>query len=264
MIRRNKAAIVTGASRGIGKGIAMTLAEKGYDLFLTHVNEEEEIEALGRTLLNRFNTHSVILKCDLTEEGAPERIVREAIEAFGRIQALVNNAGVTKFHKVTDFPLESMDYLYKLNFRAPMLTTKHMANHMVDHQITGSIINITSSRAERAYPLDSVYGGMKAALMRASQSTALELAPYGIRVNSVGPGAIQVRDNLQAFYNQLGPKIPLGRAGQPQDIAQAVAWLISKEASYITGIHLRVDGGLILPGMPEAADHDRNQGWGHI
>lgn len=137
------------------------------------------------------------------------------------------------------------------------------AIQMVRAKISGSIINITSTRAERAYPCDAVYGGVKAALNRASQSAALDLAPYGIRINCVAPGAIAVRSkeylrklNLIPvdFWDELGTRIPLGRSGTPEDIANAVAFLASDQASYITGEILRVDGGLILPGMPEQSD----------
>ena len=164
---------------------------------------------------------------------------------------LVNNAGVTIFHEITQMPLDRIDYMLDLDFRAPMLLIKYIAKHMIEHQITGSIVSIGSSRAERAYAGDSIYGGMKAALVRASQSIAIELAPYGIRVNTVSPGAIEVREDLKEFYHKLGKRIPLGRVGTPVDIGKAVSWLCSDEASYITGVNMRVDGGLILPGMPE-------------
>jgi glucose 1-dehydrogenase len=127
----------------------------------------------------------------------------------------------------------------------------------------GSIIHITSTRAHRAYPYDSIYGSMKAALTRASETMALEFAPYGIRVNCVAPGAIARETNTE-HGNKLGKKIPLGRMGTPADIGNAVAWLCSDEASYITGTTLRVDGGLIIPGMPEDVSPQAGYGWGLI
>jgi glucose 1-dehydrogenase len=258
----NKAAIVTGASLGIGKGIAFALAEKGYDLLITHLNEEAEVKEVSRILSADYKIQCKVLKCDLSQEDAPKLVADTAVEAFEKVHVLVNNAGVSQFQNITKLSSHRMDYIYQLNFRAPLMTTKFIANHMISNQIKGSIVNITSSRAERAYPIDSVYGGMKAALLRASQSNAIELAPHGIRVNSVGPGAIQVRAESQEFYDKLGPQIPLGRAGKPSDIGQAVVWLVSEEASYITGVNLRVDGGLILPGMPETIDEDDHKGWG--
>lgn len=129
---------------------------------------------------------------------------------------------------------------------------------MVKNKVRGSLINITSSRGERAYAGDFLYGGLKAGLNRAIQSIALDLAPYGIRVNNVAPGAVRVRDKQELvnqgktdFWDDLGKKIPLERCGMPEDIGEAVAFLASEKASYITGTTLRIDGGLILPGMPE-------------
>jgi glucose 1-dehydrogenase len=105
---------------------------------------------------------------------------------------------------------------------------------------------------------------MKAALARATETMALEFGPYGIRINCVAPGAIDSRGTKTEFYKNLGSKIPLGREGKPEDVAQAVAWLCSGEASYITGTTLRVDGGLILPGMPEDVSPEAGYGWGRI
>jgi glucose 1-dehydrogenase len=247
----SKAAIVTGASRGIGKGVALKLAEKGYHLVITHLDEAEEAEAVAQEIMNTYQRRCHIIQCDLTKSESATKVVEEAIHIFGQINLLVNNAGVTIFHKITEMPLERIDYMMNLDFRAPMLLIKYIAKHMIDNQIAGSIINIGSSRAERAYPEDSIYGGMKAALVRASESIAIELAPFGIRVNTISPGAIAVRQDLKEFYNKLGKRIPLGRVGTPEDIGNAVIWVCSEEAAYLTGENIRVDGGLILPGMPE-------------
>jgi glucose 1-dehydrogenase len=248
---RIKTAMVTGASRGIGKGIALKLAEKGYQLVITHIDEADEAAEVALEIASKYQRQCHIIQCDLSLSESAESVVGEAIRTFGRIDLLVNNAGITVFDEITKIPLERIDYMMNLDFRAPMLLIKYIAQHMIDNQITGSIISIGSSRAERAYPEDAIYGGMKAALVRASQSIALELAPFGIRVNTVSPGAIEVREHLNEFYNKLGKRIPLGRVGSPEDVGQAVVWLCSEEAAYITGINMRVDGGLILPGMPE-------------
>ena len=136
--------------------------------------------------------------------------------------------------------------------------------YMKEHGIQGNIINVTSSRGERAYPEDGLYGALKAGLNRAIQSFALDVAEYGIRVNNVAPGAIRVRTrqeriadgNNPDFWDELGTRIPLKRCGLPEDVANAVSFLASDKASYITGITIRVDGGLILPGPPEDAASD--------
>jgi len=136
--------------------------------------------------------------------------------------------------------------------------------HMKDEKIQGNIINIASTRGKRAYPDDAVYGGTKAALIRATESVALECAPYGIRVNCIAPGATRVRDGNDLFYEKLGNKIPLKRMGTPADIGQVVVWLVSDQASYITGETIKIDGGLILPGMPEDVSPEAGYGWGNI
>jgi glucose 1-dehydrogenase len=257
-----KTAIVTGASRGIGKGIAFLLAEQGYDLFLTHLAEQDEAEEVCRRITKQYGRKCEIAQADLSVEETPQWVVEQAVQEFGKVHLLVNNAGVTLFDHLTDMPSESINYLIHLNFRAPMLTTKHIALHMIQNKIPGSIVQIVSSRAERAYPIDSIYGGMKSALVRASQSVALELAAYGIRVNTIAPGAIDVRAEYQDHYEQLGRRIPLGRVGTPEDVARAVAWISSDAASYITGVNVRVDGGLILSGMPENTDGNQTDAWG--
>src|SRR5690554_1274784 len=229
-----RSAIVTGASRGIGRGVALKLAAKGYDLVITHLDEASEAEEVALEIATKYERRCHVVQCDLTKSESAEMVVDEAIRVYGHIDVLVNNAGVTIFNEITQMPLDRIDYMMNLDFRAPMLLIKYIAKHMIDNQIAGSIISIGSSRAERAYAEDSIYGGMKAALVRASESIAIELAPHGIRVNTVSPGAVEVRDDLKEFYTKLGKRIPLGRVGTPEDVGQAVVWLCSEEASYIT------------------------------
>jgi glucose 1-dehydrogenase len=261
-VSSRRTAIVTGASTGIGRGIALKFASLGYDLVLSHLNEpvemasvEEQIRALGRAC--------VVRQCDLTDAEAPGKLIAEAIEALGTIDVLVSNAGVARFSSITEMKAGEIDQLYSLLYRAPVMLFSHVGRHMIEKGVQGNIVQITSSRGTRAYPADAVYGGMKAAMDRSIQSIALEYAPHGIRVNAVAPGAIQVRDT-NAFHEALGPRIPLGRMGQPADVAEAVAYLCSDAASYVTGITLRVDGGLILPGMPESVTRTPNDSWGTI
>ena len=267
-----KRAIVTGGSRGIGWGIALELAAKDYDIALSYRSMAEEAQQVAEEIRTTYGVRCFVYQASLEEDGAALTLFQNAVQDLGGVDLLVNNAGRTVIENILDLKPESVDLLLNLELRTCLLLTQAVARHMVEHGIRGSIINITSSRGERAYPCDGVYGGVKAALARATESIALDLAPYGIRVNCVAPGSIQVRtaetlEEKSASYletiEKLGKKIPLGRIGQPEDVAKAVAFLASKDASYITGITLRVDGGLILPGMPERSipgtdDH----GWG--
>jgi glucose 1-dehydrogenase len=189
----------------------------------------------------------------MSEAETPRRLVDDAVKALGRIDVLVNNAGITLFDSDIADDIDKINLLINIDFRGYLLAAATAAKHMIAQKIPGNIINITSSRAERAYPEDAVYGGLKAALKRATESLALKYAPYNIRVNCIAPGATVTRDHpfAQEFYAKMSRKIPLKRVGTPEDIGNAVAWLTSDKASYITGITLRIDGGLILPGIPE-------------
>jgi glucose 1-dehydrogenase len=256
----SKVAIVTGASYGIGKAIAYSLASKGYDLLITHLNEEEQANQVADTIHKEYKRRCVVLKGDLSDSQTPALFWRKAVEEFGQIDALVNNAATHTYKKLTDMRLEETMRIIQVNFLGAILMSQLAPAHMPEG---GSIVHITSTRAHSAHPYDSIYGSMKAAMTRAAETMALEFASSGIRVNCVAPGAIAREPNTE-HGNKLGKKIPLGRMGTPVDIGNAVAWLCSDEASYITGITLRVDGGLILPGMPEDVSPQAGYGWGII
>lgn len=259
-----KVALVTGAGIGIGRGIASVLAQKGYRLAISYKSDSEELEQVVEELTHTYGAAPFVIQSDLTQPGEVERTVRETVEHFDRIDLLVNNAGGSTRKPLLELEEEDIDWMLELNYRAPMLAAKYAAQAMIERKMPGNIVHITSSRGERAYPDDSIYGGMKAALIRSTGSLALELAPHGIRVNCVAPGATVNRLDRNALTEPLGKKIPLGRMGTPRDIGEAVAWLASDEASYITGINLRVDGGLILPGMPEDVSEEAGYGWGRV
>lgn len=259
-----KVALITGAGIGIGRGIAKVLAQKGYRLALTYHSSEDDIREVEEDISHIYGKAPLIIQSDLTVRGEAESVVKQTMEELGRIDLLVNNAGIGNHAILTEMEEDAMDMAIQLDYRAPMLLSKYVVREMIANNIPGNVIFITSSRGERAYPKDSVYGGMKAALIRSAQSLALEWAPYGIRVNCVAPGATVNRLDQNAEQEPLGRKIPLGRIGTPSDIGEAIAWLSSDAASYITGINLRIDGGLILPGMPEDTSPEAGYGWGTV
>ncbi|QMV44772.1 SDR family NAD(P)-dependent oxidoreductase [Cohnella cholangitidis] len=249
-----KTAIVTGASSGIGKGIAIVLAREGYVLSTVYRSNDEGIRDLRGIVTGSYGSRLHAVKGDLSDPCFVERYAREAIDALGKVDLLVNNAGVGYAAKLTEMKAEDILSFINVDFVAPILMMKIVGGHMLETGIKGNLINITSTRASRAYPHDSLYGGMKAALQRSSESIAIELAMNGIRVNNVAPGATELERVDNEYYEKLGQKIPLRRVGKPEDIGEAVYWLASDAASYITGVSLKVDGGLILPGMPEKED----------
>jgi len=252
-----KKALVTGGSRGIGRGIALALAEAGYELCIAHHGDGERAEATAELVRGLSGSACAVLEADLREPQAPIRLAEEAFQALGRLDVLVNNAGFGIFEPIQRLTASRLDDMLGLNFRSPLVLMQLVSDRMIADGTRGSIVNVTSTRAARAYPGDAAYGGLKAGLQRASESAALDLAPYGIRVNCVAPGATLVRDEDERT-RELGKRIPLGRMGQPDDIGRAVVWLVSDSAAYMTGATLKLDGGLSLPGMPE----DGRSYWG--
>lgn len=250
----NKVALVTGGSRNIGKGIAVVLARHGYDMAITYHNRRNGAEEVQRQI-ERLGRRCIILQANLEEPKAPQRAVTAVYEAYGRIDLAVCNAGRDFRSSILTITSEELDMIFAANFKNYMLTAGAAARYMVKDKVKGNIIFITSSHAERAYPDDFFYGGIKAAMKRACESIALDLSHYNIRVNCIAPGAVWPPD-IADLENHLFLKntIPLRRSGTPEDIGEAVAFLASDEASYITGISLRIDGGLILPGFPEGEE----------
>jgi glucose 1-dehydrogenase len=256
-----KTALITGGSRGIGRGIAYAMASEGYDVAISHYNDHDNAAEVHRTIITKYHRKCIVIEGDLRQESEPARLTDETLRHFQQIDVLVNNAGVTIFRDMVEMELEQMNTLIQLDFRAPLLLMQNVGRHMIEQGVKGSIINITSTRAERAYPGDAVYGGMKAGLARAVESIALEYSAYGIRVNCIAPGAISTTKEREGYFNELGRKIPLNRPGTPEDIGHAAVWLASDQSSYITGATIRVDGGLILPGMPETVGKESDIGW---
>lgn len=252
----SKKAFITGASRGIGRGIAIKLASTGYDVAFTYHTEEADAISL-KAEIESFGQKGFYYQASLEKSDVPTRVTEAAIKDMGGMDVLVCNAGKSRFSTLQALDPEVMEFMYGLNYRSYVLATKVAINHMIENHIPGRVIFISSSRGERAYRKDAIYGSLKAALNRMVQSLAIELAEHGITVNSVAPGATATRNNYtndELKNSWASPLIPLGRIAKPEDIAGIVSYLISDDASYITGVTIRVDGGLILYGPNEERD----------
>lgn len=256
-----KTAFVTGGSRGIGRGIAERLAQLGYDIAFTYNTKLDEAITLHQTI-TAMGRRCFYYQASMEKPDTAERVTAQAIADLGLLTVMICCAGLTIHSNVRKLSAEDIDFAYRLDYRSYLLCAKSAARHMIERKIAGSIVMITSTRGIRAYPEDPLYGGMKSALNRACESLALELSPYGIRVNAVAPGATAVRGGYtpeELCASAFSQQIPLGRLGTPAEVAGLVGYLVSDEAAYITGTVMRMDGGLILSGIPAGGDESMPQ-----
>jgi len=243
-----RAALVTGGSRGIGRAIAERLARDGADVAITVHREpgEATLEAIRAA-----GVRALALAADLADADAPGGAVAAAHAAFGRLDILVNNAGGTRIAPLLETSAEQWDRVFALNVRGPFLALQAAARLMVA-QGRGAIVNIASVAAHGPRPTVPAYAAAKAALISVTRSAAAALAPHGIRVNTISPGLIETStwERLraeaagQAMFEERLAGIAMRRAGTPEEIADAVAYLVSDEAGYVTGQDWNVCGGL--------------------
>ena len=243
----NKTALVTGASRGIGRAIALRLASEGANVVVNYNANLEaansvagEITALGR--------HASIVRADVGNPSDVERLVQGVLEEFSRIDVLVNNAGITRDTLIMRMSEDDWDTVLDTNLKSAFLVTKAVLRPML-RQRSGRIVNITSISGVMGNAGQANYSASKAGLMGLTRSTAREVASRNITCNAVAAGVIDTdiwRGVPEAAIQTMLQIIPAGRKGTPEDIAEAVAFLASDAASYITGQVLHVDGGMVM------------------
>lgn len=247
----SKTALVTGGSHNIGQGIAIVLAKHGYDVAITY-NSRLEGALETQRQIQELGQKCWFYQASLEQADVPQKVVDQAHADMGHIDLMVCNAanGGVRGSILTITP-EYLDSIYALNFRNYILCSAAAARHMVADKIPGNIIFITSTHGSRAYPDDFLYGSLKAGIQRTAESMACDLGSYGIKVNCIAPGCIwPVRPGrpVSPFVSEC---IPLQRVGTAEEIGELVAFLASDAGSYITGMTIKQDGGLILPGMYE-------------
>lgn len=241
-----KKVMVTGASRGIGKAIAAACARHGAELLLTSRKEETLLSTAEE--LKRMGAHCQTFTADLSKL-EDTRSLMHWIEDQGPLDCYINNAAFTVFHYPLETPPEDIEALFHTNFRASVMLAQTVANQMKRNGVPGNLLFITSINGISALPSQAFYSSTKAALESIMKSFASQLAPAGIRVNSIAPGAIMTDMNVHFTPEkiaQLNLQIPLGRIGTPEDIGDAAVFLCSDAARYITGSTLVVDGGYLL------------------
>ena len=246
-----KVALVTGASSGIGMGIALELADKGYDIAFSYRNNEEGARSV-KAQIEEKGAACRMYRVNMEDGHAVVALVDGAHADFGRIDAVVCNAARDRRFSILNATARDLNGMAAQLYTGQMLCAGAAARWMIRDGIRGSILFITSVHGQMATTTDFCYGGMKAAVERSAKSLALELSPYRIRVNCIAPGAINVHhgDDTKRKYPYSG-MVPLGRHGEEADIAEAALFLLGDGASYITGETLRIDGGFALPGVPE-------------
>jgi glucose 1-dehydrogenase len=242
----SRVALVTGADKGIGRAIAERLQRDGFALVFASRKRDEESGAVFERLSQGGDVHWA--EGDLADPAVPEQLVGQAREAFGRLDALVNNAGLTKAKPALELTGEDFDAIFAVDVRAAFLLSQEAAPLLREHG--GSIVNVTSVHEHVPRPGFLLYAAAKAALGMLTRGLALELASDGIRVNAVAPGVIATERNVEA--DELTSEIPLGRAGTPKEVAALVSWLVSDEAAYMTGASVVIDGGAVQHVLPPA------------
>jgi glucose 1-dehydrogenase len=245
----NKKAIITGASRGIGKAIAIQLARDGAEVIIHYHTNKEEAENVA-DLINSTGGKSHILKADLADPDQAIQLGEQGWRILKGIDYLINNAGVCYKRNFLDTTLTDVDFFVNINFRGTLLLTQTIAKKMIEENVKGSIYTITSVNAIQPGVGFSVYGATKGALETIMKGIALELAPYNIKVNTIVAGAIQTDINAEVWQNPDKRKsvesvIPMGRFGNPEEIAKCICGLLSS-GSYITGSSIKIDGGWLL------------------
>ena len=244
-----KVALVTGAGQGIGQAIAVRLAQEGADVIIDdRVADERTAETLK--LVQATGRRGMVIGADLADTAATKRMIADGVREMGRIDILVNNAGVERnapFWEVTE---KDYDFVMNINLRGTFFATQAFVQHLRDSKRPGKIINVSSVHEELPFPNFASYSASKGALKMLMRNLSVELAPLGITVNNIAPGAIETPINSKLLNSPemmkaLLVNISLNRLGKPADVAGVAAFLASSDADYMTGSTVLVDGGLM-------------------
>ena len=238
----SKVVLVTGGSRGIGSAIAREYASNGYDVVVNYVNSESKAFKLCNSLESEYGINTLAIKCDVSDEDEVKLMIEKIVDRFGRIDVVVNNAGIAIDSVIDDKTKENFRKILDVNLIGTFLVCKYASKYME----SGSIVNISSTNGiDSFYPFSMDYDASKAGLNILTKDLAMEFAPR-IRVNAVAPGWVNTDMNKlldDEFISEESSKIGLGRFAEPSEIAKVVYFLSSDDASYINGEIIKVDGG---------------------
>lgn len=241
----NKSVLITGGTRGIGEAISREFAKKGYDIIINYVNSSEKAQNLKQELEKEYNIKVLPIQADISNEIEIKNMVDTAIKEFGKIDVLVNNAGIVIDREFEDRTVEDWKKTLDINLIAPFVLIKLVGKEMMK-QKSGSIINISSTNGLNIYYPTSVdYDASKSGLISLTYDSAVQFAPY-VRVNCVAPGWVNTEMNKELpedFVKEETERILVKRFAEPEEIAKVVVFLASEDASFVNSTVIKVDGG---------------------
>src|SRR5579875_1081910 len=244
-----KVAVITGSDSGIGRAIAIEFAREGASVVINYVHAQDKAEEVHQTITSNGGK-AIVIQADVSQYQQATHLIQQAIEQFGKLDILVNNAGMEIHSPFLDVTEEQYDRVLSIDLKGPFFCAQLAAREMVKRKIAGRIINISSVHEDLPMPQNVPYCCAKGGLRMLMRTICLELAPYGITVNNIGPGAVDtpidadVKANPKKWQSLLD-EIPLHRVGQPEEIAKLAVYLASDASSYVTGSTFFIDGGLM-------------------
>jgi glucose 1-dehydrogenase len=243
-----KKALVTGSNQGIGQAIALRLAEEGADLIIDYVTHPETAEETVQSI-RKLGRRAVAVQGDISKVADTQRMIAESVEALGGLDILVNNAGVERHASFWEVTEADYDLVLDINLKGAFFTTQAFVRHRMEVKQPGKVINLSSVHEDLPFPHFTSYCASKGGMKMVMRNLSIELAPYGITINNIAPGAIETPINTALLHDPVKLKalldnIPLARLGKTSDVAGVAAFLASADADYITGATIVVDGGL--------------------
>jgi glucose 1-dehydrogenase len=248
----NKVAVVTGSSSGIGEAIALAFAQEGAAVVVNYSRHEDAAQKVLQKV-EAAGGKGLVVGADVSDPKEVEAMVQQAVSTFGRLDIMVNNAGMERKMPFLQTPFEVWQETIAVNLTGAWLGCQAAAKQMVDQGAGGRIINVSSVHEDLAMPTNSPYCATKGGVRMLMRTLAVELAPHDITVNNIAPGAIETPMDAPLEQNhdqmkELLSEIPLGRMGKPEEVANLALFLASDDSSYVTGSTLFVDGGMIRQG----------------
>ncbi len=253
MTLSGKIAIVTGGNSGIGKAVALALAEEGANIVIDYISNEDATEELERRIV-ALGDRAIGVDADVSRPDELQKLVDAAVKAFGRVDVMVNNAGIETRTSILDTTEAQYDKVMDVNLKSAFFGTQIAAKQMIAQGGGGRIINMTSVHEDWPMPNNTAYCLSKGGMRMLTRTAGVELAPHNVLVVGVGPGAVETPINISTIQDpvkleKLDTAIPLGRLAKPEEIASVVAFLAGDGASYLTATTIFADGG-IMQGSP--------------